>query len=104
MSNEELEKHKIIYSRLVDELVLLHNNHLRLLRLPSSIAIIRDVRRSLKNIQKAAKAVNMHTKLVYSEGLNNRREKKRIVRESKMTARKRKEKKNVNDNSTSGTI
>jgi hypothetical protein len=104
MSNNELEKHKMMYSQLVEELVHLHNNHLRFLRIPSSIMTLRDIRKSLKTIQKVARAINMHTKLVYSEGLDNKRENKRIIRQSKITARKRKEKKNVNNNSTSGTI
>lgn len=87
MSNEELEKFRIMQSALLEQFLNLHNKSIHFCSWPDSSRATADIRRTLREIRNISRMMQRHAKLVYKEGVSNRKELKRLNRESKEKAR-----------------
>jgi hypothetical protein len=90
MSNDELNKYKEAYSKLIEQLVDLHNTNLRFYRLSESVKTGFYIRAALKKIQISALNLRKQTKLVQVESQANQKELKAQEREDRLNKTKKK--------------
>jgi len=86
MSNEELLKYQLLYSKFLEEVVNLHNAHVLFLKFYGRKTKF-DVHRINKNIIKLQKELHKSSSKVYDEHRNNTKEKlanKRVERAQKI--------------------
>lgn len=97
MSNKELEKYKQLYSDLISAFIELHNKHLHIMKWDDSRNAGIQIRGVIKEIQLLTVELKKQTKLVYLEGLKNKKEDKIQQRELRKRASLNKKRKYKSD-------
>lgn len=74
-------------SLLLEHFLDLHNKSIHFCSWPDSLRATADIRRTLREIRNISLGMQRHAKLVYKEGVANRRELKRLNREARQKTR-----------------